>query len=216
MTPRALFQQSTMYRHRPPRQTRRPERTRRTSCLSRTVILGVVVLLLAVGYVQFVRPNLGAFVGDMVSRQVGGQQATPGGGQPPIIEEQVDTHLPDAIRALPRGEVRVSDTQINDYIAANAEQLAPFEQVTMRFVPGQIEADLVAYGMQNHVTLGLTVANGQVAVVNPQLEGPLNLILSFEDVTRSLERELNSQLASEGRVVRDIRIEQGTVVAVVE
>lgn len=194
---------------------RPPEK--RTSCMSTSVVIGVVLVLLAVGYLEFIRPDLGAYVGEQVAQQFGG--ATPtrsGSSQQQILEERVGSYLPDAVAALPVGETRVSDTRLNEYLAANADQLAPLEQVTITFVPGRVEGDLVAYGITNHLSLGLSVQDGRIVAVDPQLEGPLALVISVEDLVRSLETQFNSQLADQGRVIHDIRIEQGEAVLIME
>jgi hypothetical protein len=66
------------------------------------------------------------------------------------------------------------------------------------------------------MTFGLAIVQGQVVVVQPSLSGPLAMMLSFEDMVHALETQFNQQLRSQGRIIHDIRIEQGIMVVVVE
>jgi hypothetical protein len=205
------------------RSPRRPTK-RGTSCLSKTVLLGVVVLFLVAGYAQFVRPAAGKYIANQVSKYLGlGQppgwsdsgSATPGSSDAQRrIQEQASNTMPTAIAALPRGEVRVTDTQINRYLAANPEALKPLESATVAFVPGQARATIEALGTTNQVTFGVAVQNGKVTVVEPDLDGPLGYLISFEDLTRTLERQLNEQLQAQERAITSVQIEQGAIVAV--
>lgn len=204
---------------------RRPTK-RGTSCLSKTVLLGVVMLFLVAGYAQFVRPAAGEYIANQVSKYLGlGQTAewSDSGNVPPgaseaqnRLQEQASNTMPTAIAALPRGNVRVTDTQINRYLAANPEALKPLDAATVAFVPGQARATIEALGTTNQVTFGLAVQNGKVVVVEPDLDGPLGYLISFDDLTRTLERQLNEQLQAQERAVTSVQIEQGAIVAVLE
>jgi tRNA splicing ligase len=79
-----------------------------------------------------------------------------------------------------------------------------------------VQADITAYGVPNHITLGLAVVDGQIVVVDPHLSGPLEMMISFDDMVRVLESQLNEQMQQAGRTMHDIRIEPGRMVVVVE
>jgi len=158
------------------------------------LLFGVLLVAVAVSYILFGRTT--------VSQYVAQEQ----------LEVQVEQVLPTAIAVLPRGELRVSDKQINAYIAANPGMLDPIEQATLHFVPGQVQVDLQVYGTTNQLSLGLQAQNGRIAVVNPRLDGPLALLVSFEDLIRTLEKQINAQFDTQGRAIQDIRIEQGQMI----
>lgn len=172
------------------RRAQRPHQKRR-SCVVPILLLGLLVIAVAGGYLLFGRAT--------VSQYVAQEQ----------LEAQVEQVLPTAIAVLPRGKVIVSDKQVNAYIAANPGMLDPIEQATLHFVPGQVQVDLQAYGTTNQISMGLQAQNGRIAVVNPRLDGPLALLISFEDVIRTLEEQINAQFDTQGRAIQDIRIEQG-------
>ncbi len=182
----------------PQRGNPRTKQQQRRSCLV-PIIVGMVGLLLVCGaYVLFMRP----FVSGYVAQE--------------YLEGQVDALLPPAIAAMPAGEHTLDEQQINAYLAAEQPSLEPLESATIHFVPGQVQADITAYGVPNHITLGLAVVDGQIVVVDPHLSGPLEMMISFDDMVRVLESQLNEQMQQAGRTMHDIRIEPGRMVVVVE
>lgn len=199
---------------------------RRSSCLGK-IILVIGILLFAEVYIQFVRPNLGSFVGQKVGQQFGLSQqdgnasvsATPreqqNSAQQPI-QTQVAQTIPTAVAALPYGEIVVTEQRINEYFAANPEAIKPIERLSIRLVPDEMIVDMVALGSENRVSFGLAVENGRIVVVNPRLDGMLGLLVSFEDMTQTLETKMNDQLVAQGRQVKDIRIEEGRLVVLIE
>jgi uncharacterized lipoprotein YajG len=64
--------------------------------------------------------------------------------------------------------------------------------------------------------MGLAVQDGRIITVNPQLDGPLNQLIALPDLTRALEKQLNDQLAAQGRRVTNVRVEQGALVVTIE
>ena len=186
---------------------RRRER-RRSGCLG--VAVGTVWLLVAVvacyGFV--LRPALSRYVGDRIGSELGG-------GPQEQIEQVAGQVLPTAVAALPPGEIIVTEQQANDYLVANQSSFAPLESVRVRFVPGELQADLQAQGFTSTATLGLEARNGQLVVVNPQLEGLLSEVISADEVAQSLVQQLNSQLSAQGKSAQSVRVEQGQVVIVI-
>ncbi len=64
--------------------------------------------------------------------------------------------------------------------------------------------------------MGLAVQNNRIIAVNPQLDGPLEQFIALPELTRSLEKQLNDQLALQGRKITAVRVEQGAIVINVE
>jgi hypothetical protein len=79
-----------------------------------------------------------------------------------------------------------------------------------------VQADLKALGTTSTAKLGLAVQNGRIIAVDPQLDGPLGRVVSLPSLTGALERQLNDQLALQGRRITDVRVDQGEIVITTE
>jgi hypothetical protein len=188
-------------------------RRRGRGCLIALVALVWIVLLGVLAYRYWVRPQISQYIGQRIAEQLGengpgqaGQQAQPGAQLP----------LSTAIAALPSGELRITEAQANAYLAEHADALRPIDTARVRFVPGEIQADLGAYGTTSTARVELAVQNGRIIAVDPQLDGPLSQAIALPDLTTSLEQRLNNQLAAQGRRVTDVRVEQGALIITIE
>ena len=195
------------------RRERYGRRRRGNGCLLALVILVWGLLIAGLLYYFLLRPQVSRFLGSQIGDELRGN---PGGQLERQAEEGAANTLPTAIAALPSGEVRVTEAQANDFLAARADELKPLDGVTVRFVPGQVQADLRALGTTSTAKLGLAVQDGRIVAVDPQLDGPLGRVVSLPSLTSSLERQLNDQLAIQGRTITAVRVEQGAIVIVVE
>ena len=183
---------------------RRPPPRRRGGCLSALAILAWLAII-GVALFYFVgRPLLGGYV----ARRVGGDAQ----GQ---IEGSAQGAIPSIVAALPPGEIVVTEQQANEFFAARSGQFGPIERVSVRLLPNQVQADLVAAGTVSQASLGLAAYNGQVVALNPQLSGPLALVVSADTLASTLTERLNQQLAAQGKQAREVRVEQGRVVMVI-
>lgn len=190
------------------RTSRRPERRRRgNGCLAGLVALVWGLLIIGVVYYFFVRPQVSRYLGDQIGSQMRGT-----GQAEQQLENGAAAGLPTAIAALPSGEVRITESQANDFLASRADALKPIDSMTVHFVPGQVQADLRALGTTSTAKLGLAVANGRIVAVDPQLDGPLGRVVSLPSLSSALEQQLNDQLAIQGRTITAVRIEQGAIV----
>jgi hypothetical protein len=181
----------------------------RNGCLLTLVILVWVALIAVLAYRFWLRPQVSQFVGGQIGGQLSGQLNQQ-------VEQGAQATLPTAIAALPTGELRITEAQANDYLASRANSLKPLDSVTVRFVPDEVQADLKALGTTSTATMGLAVQNNRIIAVNPQLEGPLGQLIALPELTRSLEKQLNDQLALQGRKITAVRVEQGAIVINVE
>ncbi len=189
---------------------KRPER-RRNGCLLWAVILVWIVLLAVLGYRAFLQPRVSQELGRQVGQQIE-QPAPPASGAP----APPGGALPTVVAALPSGELRLEEAQVNQYLSDHAAALYPAEAVTVRFVPGQVIAQVRALGTTSTARVGLVAQNGRVAVVNPQLDGLLAQFISLSELSRPIEQQLNDQLAAQGRRVTDIQIESGVIVVKID
>jgi len=187
----------------------RRRRSRRTTCLAWLVALIWVLLLGLLAYRYLIRPQISRYVGS----QIGEQLRSNVGDQ---IQERAQQELPTVVAGLPSGELRIGEEDANQYFAAHADQLRPVDSLRVRFVPGEIQADIGALGTTSTARLGLAVQNGRVVALNPRIDGPLDQIVSLADLTTALEQQFNDQLTAQGRRATDVRIEQGVLIVTIE
>lgn len=200
------------------RYDRRPERRSRNGCLIWLVALVWIALLAIVAYRYWLRPQVSAYVGQRIAEQVGAASGVPAGNGTPQqqIEQGAAQALPTALAALPSGELRVTDAQANAYLAERASSLKPIDSATVRFVPDEIQVDLKAAGLSSTARMGLAVQNGRIIAVDPKLDGALGQFIALPDLTSALEKQLNDQLAAQGRRITAARVEQGALVVEIE
>jgi hypothetical protein len=195
--------------------SRRYERTyerrrSRVGCLAWLVALVWIVLLGLLAYRYWVRPQVSRNIGSQIAEQLGG--GSPG----QQIQEGAQQALPTVVAALPSGELRISEAEANAYFAAHADALRPIESITVRFVPGEVQADIQALGTVSTARLGLVAQNGRIVAQNPRIDGPLDQVVSLADLTAALERQFNDQLNAQGRRATNVRVEQGELVVTIE
>lgn len=197
----------------------RPER-RRNGCLITLVILVWAVLGALLVYQYYLRPRISQQIGEQIGRQLGVVPTVrpgdpqPGPGSPNATS--VAGMLPTLVASLPSGEIRVTEADANAYMAANIDRLQPIESVNLRFVPGEIQADLVALGSTSTARMGAAIQGGQIVALSPQIEGPLSNLVDLQDLIGPLQQQLNGELEAQGRRVTDVRIETGVLVFMVE
>jgi hypothetical protein len=184
------------------RRARPPQR--RSGCLTGLAVLVWAAIILVALFYFVGRPLIAGYV----ARQVGG-------GAQGQLEGSAEGVIPSIVAALPPGEIIVTEEQANEFFAARAGQLGPIESVSVRLLPGQVQADLMAAGTVSQASLGLAAYNGQVVALNPQLSGPLGLAVSADTLASTITDRLNEQLAAQGKQAREVRVEQGRVVIVI-
>jgi hypothetical protein len=196
------------YRYRRP--PLRPERRGPSGCLVLAVILIWAMLGLLLAYQYFVRGAVSQQIGERIGRQLAPQDTAP------PAPGQVAGEEPTIVAALPEGEIRITEQQANDYLTSHADQMRPLDSVRVRFVPGEMQADLEALGTTSTARAGLAIQAGRVTAVDPRIDGPLAAAVDLPQLVAPLERQLNEELGAQGRRVTDVRIEQGALVFTVE
>jgi hypothetical protein len=186
-----------------------PQRRRRgagMTCLLILTVLVFLILLLGVLLLVFVRPEISKQAGQAIGSQLEEQ-----------ISNQIKARLGDTTEIPPdfEGTVTITDAEVNQYISEHPEEIAPAESASVQFVPGEILASLTAYGLSGTAHAGLTVEHGQVVATNPSIDGALGYVLDPNQIARSLEEALNTQLNSQGRQVTAIEIQEGAIIATV-
>jgi hypothetical protein len=192
----------------------RPERRRsRVGCLAWLVALVWIILLGVLAYRFLLRPQVSKYIGSQVGEQL---RSNIGGQVGQQIQQGAQHALPTVVAALPSGELHITEPQANDYFATHADALKPIDSIKVRFVPGEVQADILAMGTTSTAHFGLAVQNGRIIGMNPRIDGPLDQVVSLSDLTQALEQQFNSQLAAQGRRATDVRIEQGELIVTIE
>jgi hypothetical protein len=192
----------------------RYERRRsRVGCLAWLVAIVWILLLALLAYRFLLREPVSQFIGQQIGQQLRSNIAAPPGGQ---IPQGAENTLPTVIAGLPAGQLRISEAQANAYLAANTDALQPIDSATVRFVPGEIQADITALGTTSTARMGVAVQDGRLIAVNPRIDGLLAQFIAADDLTNALERQINDQLAAQGRRATDVRVEQGQLIVTLE
>ncbi|WP_322488601.1 hypothetical protein [Chloroflexus sp.] len=181
---------------------RQPARRREASgCAGQLARLGVGLVVIAALYLLLARPQLSTALGRSIADLLAPPAAT------------ANAPLPDLIAALPAGEVTVSEAEINGYLAG-IDAVLPVETASVQLVADRAIVTVHAYGMTSVVSTSLTVRDGRVAAVDPQIEGPLAALVSVNDLTTALNERLNAELLRQGRQIVAARIDNGMLTIV--
>ncbi|GIV99383.1 hypothetical protein [Roseiflexus sp.] len=183
---------------------RQPRSRRGIACLGWITALIWVLVALVAAYLFVLRPSLSRTVGEQAVQRLNIDGTQSGAGV-----------LPTLVTALPSGEVRISEQEINAYLLAHAGLLAPIDQATVRLVSGGLEVDIRAFGLDGTARMGVALQNGRVIALNPRLDGPLGRLVSLGDLLAPVEQRLNELLEAQGRRITDLRIEPGELIVTV-
>lgn len=172
-------------------------RSRATGCLSVLAILLVLAVVLVIGLIVatnvFVRPR----VEEALSTNVGDGIET-------VVSEQISTELGE----LPTGEITLTEADINQRIAEQGN-LGSVADVNVNIVPNGFEADLSAYGLDGGFSSDVSAENGQIQLSNSSVSGPLQYLVSADDVERIAGDAINRSLAESGYRVEAVTLQDG-------
>ncbi|XSG76403.1 hypothetical protein ACP8Y2_05255 [Herpetosiphon llansteffanensis] len=189
-----------------------PPRRRRGclfGCLTTLTVLVFLLLGGLLGVYFYLRP--------MLSEQAGN---TLGGQLEQQIDRKLDEQLGGPNSEIPagfQGTVQVTDSEINQFLQANPNEISPLDSATVRFTPGRLGATVGAYGITGTATAGVQVtADGRIDVVDAQIDGALGFLLDPEQLAQTLEAKLNNQLNANGQRITAIEVSDGVLTATVE
>lgn len=167
--------------------------------------LTVLVWLLLIGLLlaRFVARPL---ITDLVEGRIAQRIAVPrpDEGTPPA--EQV------APQSAEPGSFTVTEADANRWVDEHRSELQGVEALRFRFVPGEVLADLTIAGVTSTARSGIAVQDARVVAVNPRLDPPLGLVVDVQPFAALIEKRLNSDLATTGRTVTGVEIQQGQIV----
>jgi hypothetical protein len=199
---------------------RPPVRRNRNGCLVGLVALIWIILGGLLIYEYWLRPRVSQEIGRQISQQLGPtpvETAVSQTTQPTQPSDPTAANaLPTLVASLPSGQVRISETEANAYLSANADKLRPIESATLRFVPGEIQVDLNALGTTSTARMGAAIQAGKIVAIDARIDGPLASFVDVRDIITPLEQQLNAELAAQKRRVTDVSIDQGELVFTVE
>jgi hypothetical protein len=105
-----------------------------------------------------------------------------------------------------------TEAEVNRYFLAILPLLKPVEGMQLRFVPGQVQAEVRAYGVSGTVYSGLAVRDGRIVTVNPQVYGFLGWFVSGATAAPYLERQINTFANPYGTyLVTDVQVQNQAV-----
>ncbi|NJN15010.1 MAG: hypothetical protein HC822_01205 [Oscillochloris sp.] len=179
-----------------------------SGCLGAIAWMGVLILVLVAAYGIVVRPLISGYIGDQAAEQLGRPTNVDG------VIDQAAGALPDVIAALPAGEIVVLEQEANAYLNANPQALAPLDSANLNFTPGTVLVTLSAYGLNGTASATLAAEAGQLVVRDPEIDGPIGLVVSGPQIIEPLIARLNTELALQGKTIQDVRVEEDRMVIV--
>lgn len=170
-----------------------------TGCASQVIRIGLGLVTIALLFMLLVRPQISVTLGRRFADLL-----APSG---PTVDV-AGAPLPVLVAALPPGRVTVSEAEVNEYLTDIGATL-PVEAVHVRFLSERAVISVRGYGMTGVISSGMIVRDGRIALLDPQIEGPLAMLLSAPDLATVLNERLNTELLRQDRQMIEARITNG-------
>ena len=180
------------------------------------VFVTVVVWVLVLGCVALrfvIRPHFTDYVNRQVAQAIDPQ--IPSQLDPDAALRESLEQIPLDV-SVPPGELAINDEQANAFISDYRQRLQGIDDVRVRVVPGEVQADVTVRGFTGTAHIQPAVRDGRIVAASAQLDQPLNSILSIDELLGALQDRFNAELNAQGRRVSAIRIEQGQAIVTVE
>lgn len=177
------------------------ERPRRSSfrCLIVSVTIMVWVVLLGLLAARFiVRPMISKAVEQRVAQQVEVSPNSVGTPQEGNISGNV-----------PAGSYTITDVEANRWIAEHRSELKGVDDVRLRFVNDEVQADVTVQGVSSTAHAGVQIIDGKLVVTNPKIDWPLGALVDPKPFAALLQERFNQDLASSERRVTSVTITTG-------
>jgi hypothetical protein len=104
--------------------------------------------------------------------------------------------------------VRLTQDEINQKLRDIGTEQAKVTNVTLS--QDIVAIDLLVGGIKGTLTSGLAVANGNIILAKPRLDGVIGALLPIEKISQLFEDEINKRL-SNNTPVQDLRIMDGVI-----
>lgn len=89
-----------------------------------------------------------------------------------------------------RATVPLTEADMNNFIASNADSSGPVQQLHLTITPTVLQLDFQTYGLTSTVTGVPQVVNGQLVMTHVTVQGIASLLLSPDDLTATLNAHL--------------------------
>jgi hypothetical protein len=165
-------------------------RSRRRGCLGCLTLLVLLLIIVAAGWVFFLRP----YVHNMAQAQL--DQA---------MSSAVD-QTPSLPAQLPPGPIPIQEDTINNLIVLNLAPSSPVQHPNTSITPDNIRLDFQVYGLPSAITVVPKVVNGQIVASNVTVEGVVGLIMSPEEMMTLLNKHLADAQGHLGHKMKSVQL----------
>ncbi|HEX3723445.1 MAG TPA: hypothetical protein VHV31_11670 [Nitrolancea sp.] len=166
--------------------------------LAVTVVAVVAVIaLIAFFSTSVVKPYVGRSVNQNLNGQLGSTipQLTPNSGA-----------------SLAGQTLVITQQQINDEIAKNADSLHPLSDVSVQIVNQQFIINFSAYGVSGRYEGQAVMRDGKPVLTNGHISGALGWVVSTSDVETAFNREIAAAVDQAGVQVSSVALQPGQMV----
>ena len=188
----------------------RPRQQR--GCLVTAVILVWVILGALLLYNFVGRRAVTNFLQERIASRLAIPRPADPSTDPPSGEEGVAV-LPESAQP---GSFSISNDQANQWLEDHRAELRGIDDVRMRFTPGEVQADVTVGGVTSTARAGAQVQDGMIVVTNARLDPPLGYVVDIQPFADLIQQRLNNDLATTGRTVTGVTIEQGQMTITLE
>jgi hypothetical protein len=163
------------------------------------VLLTVIAVLALIAF--FSSSVIKPYVGRSVSQNLDGQ-----------LNLSIPQITPNAGASLAGKTLVITQQQINDRIAANADSLGPLSDVKVQITDQQFIVDFSAYGLSGRYQGQVVMRDGNPVVTNGHVTGALGLVVPTNQVESAFNKEIASAVTQAGVQVSSVSLQAGEMV----
>jgi hypothetical protein len=162
----------------------------------------LVAAIVVIGLVTFFSSSvIKPYVGKSVSNQLDDQ-----------IGSTIIGVTPNSGAALAGQTLTISQDQINQKIAENAESLGPLDDVHVQITGDAFVVDFGAYGMSGQYTGQVTMQNGSPVLTNGHISGALGWVVPTNQVEAAFNKQIAAAVDQAGVQVSSVALQPGQLV----
>jgi hypothetical protein len=170
-----------------------PRRRRKRRLGQVLLILAIILLVLVAGWFLALRPLLHG----IAQSQIDG-----------VLSNEVNQINPIETALIPPGQttVRLSEGDMNNFIAFNTSSSDPVQQINVKITPAGLRLDFQVYGFPCTVTGVPKAFNGQLIITNVTVQGVASILMSPDEMTSTLNAHLGDAVARLHRSVIGVQL----------
>ncbi|HVX29755.1 MAG TPA: hypothetical protein VHA53_04685 [Nitrolancea sp.] len=164
------------------------------------VLLTVIVVIALVAFfsTSIIKPYVGKSVSRNLDDQLGGSTLIP--------------VTPNSGAALAGQTLTISQDEINQKIAENADALGPLDDVHVQITGQAFVVDFSAYGVGGQYTGQVTMQNGKPVLTNGHISGALGWVVPTDQVESAFNKQIASAVDQAGVQVSSVALQPGQLV----